>query len=67
MEMVPPLEGDQIRVYTPGGKQGVMGAGLYDAPLFQNNGPVGVADGGQPVRDDERRTAGAGAGHRLPE
>ena len=30
-----------------------MGASLYDAPVFEDHDGVAVADGGQPVGDDE--------------
>ena len=48
----------QLGVQAAGGQQLVVRAALDDPAVVDDQDLVGLADGGQPVRDDQRRPAG---------
>ena len=57
----PPAGGSTARVEAAAGEQLLMPAALGDAPVVQDDDLVGVDDGREPVRDDERRASGGDA------
>src|SRR5699024_9951957 len=64
------VAGVQLVILALFGDQFVVAAALDDAALFQDDDAVGVADGGQPVGDDEggaavHQAVHAGLDHRL--
>src|SRR5690349_10221190 len=52
----------EFGVQTPGGEQLLVRAVFADAAAVEHKNLVGVADGGEPVRDHERRPAGQSVG-----
>ena len=63
------LAGDEAAVEPAAGEERVVGPGLDDAPLVEDDDPVGVAHGREAVGDDDRRPVPRehveGAAHRL--
>ena len=56
------LQVPQLRVQAVALQQCLVAAALDDAALVHHDDLVGVHDGGQPVRDDQRRAAFARCG-----
>ena len=52
----------QVRVASVAREQGLVAPLVDDAAALEHDDPVGVADRGEPVRDDERRAPAASAG-----
>ncbi len=55
----------ELGVEAGAGEEFVVGAALEDAAFLQDEDEVGVADGGEAVRDDEGGAAGEEALERL--
>ncbi len=45
--------GEQARIGAVSGKQFGVCADLDDTPMFHHDYAIGIADGGQPMRDDQ--------------